>query len=118
MKRTDTPRYSQNYIVGKVFAVGTHRAVGVTKGRLVVVGGKGSWPIPYIEYDTGLKKEEILDVIKTRKISLPDEDRDITVDVLLIKYTGDISVDVILKEVGDQYSEVTVYLEDEVKIYD
>ena len=33
---TDTPRYSQNFIIN-TFAVGTHRAVGVTKGRLTIL---------------------------------------------------------------------------------
>lgn len=116
-KRTDTPRYSQNSIVG-TFAVGIHRSVGVTKGRLVVVGGKGSWPIPHIDYDKGWKKKDLLDVIKTRTIKLPDEDKDITVDVLLIKHTGEISVEAILKEVKGRYTEVTVYMENEVRFYD
>jgi len=117
MKRTDTPKYSQNYIVG-TFAAGVHRAVGVTRGRLVIVGGKGNWPIPYIDYDAGFKQSDIKDLIQTRKIRLPDEDKDITVDVLLIKYSGDISIEAILQEVSGNYSEVEVHLEGGVRIYD
>ena len=85
----------------------------VSKGR----GAGGSLAVPYIPYKEVFKKN-IYDLIHTRKIKLPDEKKDITVDALLIKHTGDISVEAILREVKGRYTEIKVYVEDEVKIYD
>lgn len=93
---------------------------GYGKTLVVVVspkGGGGSLPVPYIPYKE-VHKKNIFDLIKTKKIKVPDEDKDIVVDVLLISHTGEISVEAILKKVSGRYTEVKVYVEDEVKIYD
>ena len=106
--------------LGKIHSLITK---GFGKTLFVIVrkgtrGAGGSLAVPYIPYADLNKKKSILELIKTRKISVPDEKNDITVDVLLIKHTGEISVDVILKKVEGRYTEIKVYVEDEVKIYD
>ncbi len=93
---------------------------GFGKTLVVVVStkaGGGSLPVPYIPYKEVFGKD-IFKHIKTQKIKVPDEEQEITVDVLLIKHTGEISVDAVLKSVKGKYTEVKVYMEGEVKIYD
>ena len=93
----------------------------ITKGfgkTLVVVvskSGGGSLPVPYIPY-TEIHKKSIFDHIKTRTIKVPDMDKDITVDVLLINHTGEISVEAILKKTSGRYTEIKVYVDGEVRI--
>ncbi len=87
--------------------------VVVKKGR----GAGGTLAVPYIPY-ADVDKKSIFEHIKTRKIKVPDEEKDITVDVLLISYPGDISVEAILKKAPKKYTEIKVYVEDEVRIYD
>ncbi len=103
--------------LGKIASLITR---GYGKTLVVIVGGRGKGGglvVPYIPYKE-VHKKNIFDLIKTRKIKVPDEEDDITVDVLLIKYPGDISVEAILKKATGKYTEIKVYVEDEVTIYD
>lgn len=56
--------------------------------------------------------------IKTRWIKIPDEPKRIYVDVMFVKYSEDISVDVVLNEIKGNYIDVKAYLEKEVELYD
>jgi len=89
---------------------------GYSKTLVIVVkkGGGTALPIPFIDYKE--VRKGIFKHIKTRTINVPDVQKDITVDVLLIKHTGDISVTAILNSVKEKYTEVKVYLENEVRI--
>lgn len=103
--------------LGKIASLITR---GYGKTLVVIVSGKaggGGLPVPYIPYKE-INDKNIFDLIKTKKIKVPDEDKDITVDVLLINHTGEISVEAILKKVTGKYTEIKVYMEEEVRIND
>ncbi len=93
---------------------------GYGKTLVVIVSkkaGGGLLPIPYIPYKE-INKKNIFDHIQTRTIKVPDKDKSITVDVLLISHPGDISVQAVLNKTSGKYTEIKVYVEDEVKIHD
>ena len=88
-------------------------------GTLIVIKGKdGTFPVPYIPYKEVFDKDQLLKHIHTKKIRLPGQKKDINVDVLLINYTGNISIEAYLKEVLPEYKDIRVYVEGEVKVYD
>lgn len=60
------------------------------------------------------KRDEII----TRKIKVPDIKDKITVDVLLIQYSEDLSVKAIMDEFKDKYTDIKVYFEKDVEFDD
>lgn len=94
------------------------RGLGKTLYIVVSQGGGTVLPVPHIKYEPFPTKKEIEEGIQTRKILISGEKQPIEVDVLLIKHTGSISVEAILKEVSGKYAEIKVLIEDEVKFYD
>ena len=102
--------YSQNFIAD-TFVVGIHKAVGVTRGILaIIITEPAAIVSPAKFWDTFEKR------IQTKLIKVPDEEKDITVDVLLIKCLGNISVEAILEKIGNRYSEIRMYDIKDVKI--
>lgn len=82
-------------------------------GTLVVVVTSGGGSFPYRKV---YEPEE--GVIQTKRIKLPGTKTTITVDVLLIQYTEDLSVEATLEKYADQYENIQVYLEKDVELYD
>lgn len=58
------------------------------------------------------------DIIETRTIKLPNKKDKISVEVLLIQYSDEVTVSAVLEHMKQKYEKVEVYLENEVELYD
>ena len=98
-----------------------------TKNQLITQGYGGTLVIivtpsePTIHYPSGGGGQFILPGpgdIRTLTIKVPDKKNKITVDVLLIEYSEDLSVKAIMEKFKDKYTDVKVYFEKDVEIDD
>lgn len=89
------------------------------ENRLVTQGYGGTLVVvvapPVISGGGGRVIHRKIDDIQTKTIKIPGKKDKITVDVLLIEYSEDLSVKAIMEKFADKYTDVQVYFEKDVE---